>query len=508
MKKDWERAPDEEEIVLGDEVAFELNEEFSEDDIEEIDPEELASALLEGSESIDDPVRLYLMQMGEIPMFKTREEELKVAHRIDEHRAEYRQELLTSDYVLESAFSLLSKVSKGEERLDRTLDISVTNTKEKKAMLKRLVPNLHTLKELLLRNKEDYEFINNPSTDQMEKPRRWQKLQERRGRAAKLVEELKLRTERIHPLANRLSEISSRVSKIDEDLDEDHRYANEAALKDEKNTLLILTGELPETLREKVGNIRRSKAAYEAAKREMSAANLRLVISIAKRYRNRGLSFLDLIQEGNTGLMRACEKFEADRGFKFCTYATWWIRQAVTRAIADQSRTIRVPVHMVEEVTNLRNATRTLLHEMGREPKIEEIAQHTNMSVADAQNVIRAGSVPLSLDHTTGEKGDGSFVELLESAEEDPLEAEKHVELKRDLSKVLHTLNHREREILKMRYGLTDGYSYTLEECGHIFSVTRERIRQIEAKAVKKLRQSYRSDPLRSHMDRLLDSAG
>ncbi|MCU0709652.1 MAG: sigma-70 family RNA polymerase sigma factor, partial [Pirellula sp.] len=222
------------------------------------------------------------------------------------------------------------------------------------------------------------------------------------------------------------------------------------------------------------------------------------------KYRNRGLSFLDLIQEGNTGLMRAVDKFEYERGFKFSTYATWWIRQAITRAIADQSRTIRVPVHMIDTMSKVRQVTRDLIQELGREPSVEETARRAGLSLDDARVVIKMARQPLSLDQPVGDHDDSFFGEFLEDyRDHDPLYETNQQTLKVQIQEAMQTLNYREREILKLRYGLADGYAYTLEEVGKIFQVTRERVRQIESKAVKKLQHPQRSKSLMSFIDGL-----
>jgi RNA polymerase primary sigma factor len=270
----------------------------------------------------------------------------------------------------------------------------------------------------------------------------------------------------------------------------------------EYRAILLATQETPTSLRNRVAMLKSVYAEYQQAKRELSEGNLRLVVSIAKKYRNRGLSFLDLIQEGNAGLMRAVDKFEYRRGFKFCTYATWWIRQAITRAVADQSRTIRIPVHMVETMSRVRNVARQLLQDLGREPTLEETARKAKTTVEEARRVLAMSRYPISLDRPVGNSEDSHFGDLLpDSTAENPASGASQEMLRARINKVLKTLSYREREIIKLRYGLGDGYSYTLEEVGHIFKVTRERIRQIEAKAVRKLQQPSRSQELVGFLD-------
>ena len=484
-----------------DAESFDAVEDDSEDT--ELDFDEISSG---SSECIDDPVRMYLMQMGEIPLL-TRAQELASARKIERTRARFRHNMLASDFVLHGAVLLLEKVRDGALRLDRTIEVSVTNTAEKRRILKRLVPNLKTLGKLLHENRRDYMTAICRRRSQDERSAAWQRLVRRRNRAVRLVEELNLRTQRLQPLLDKLAEIASRMAALRCQIGEGAcgpAGENTAALRRELHYLMRITLESTATLNRRVRRTSELQAEYDAAKRELSAGNLRLVVSIAKRYRNRGLSFLDLIQEGNTGLMRAVDKFECARGYKFSTYATWWIRQAITRAIADQSRTIRVPVHMIDAMTRVRTVTRDLVQQNGCEPTVEQTAAAAGLSLEDTRCILKMARQPLSLDQPVGDHDDSYFGEFLEDhREDDPLYGFNQELLKDRLADVLASLNHREREILRMRYGLTDGYAYTLEEVGKIFSVTRERVRQIEAKAVRKLQQPYRSRDLLGFLDRV-----
>ena len=306
----------------------------------------------------------------------------------------------------------------------------------------------------------------------------------------------------IHTLeefSRRINELKAKIAKNKKD--KGPAEDREQWLK-EYRSILRACHETPTSLNNRVEYLRSVYTEYQRAKRGLSEGNLRLVVSIAKKYRNRGLSFLDLIQEGNAGLMRAVDKFEYRRGFKFCTYATWWIRQAITRAVADQSRTIRIPVHMVETMSKVRNVSRQLLQELGREPTVEEVAKRAGTATDETRRVLAMSRYPISLDRPVGNSEDSQFGDLLpDGAAESPAVGAGQEMLRTRINKVLKTLSYREREIIKLRYGLGDGYSYTLEEVGHIFKVTRERIRQIEAKAVRKLQQPSRSQELVGFLD-------
>jgi len=451
----------------------------------------------------DDPVRMYLTQMGEIPLL-TRQEEVNLARRIEKTRTAFRRRLLACDFVIRAAYKVLSRVHRGELPFDRTVQVSVTDRLEKEQILGRLPHNLRTLDILLQRNEEDYRVATSKSAKMAQRRSAWARLAQRRRRAVMLIEELGLRTQRIEPMISALEDFSERVDELQAQLKKmkKDRAPLSKPLMVEYRNILRITQETPTSLRNRVKLLQGIYSKYQRAKRGLSEGNLRLVVSIAKKYRNRGLSFLDLIQEGNAGLMRAVDKFEYRRGFKFCTYATWWIRQAITRAVADQSRTIRIPVHMVETMSRVRNVSRALLQRLGREPTIEETAKAAECTVDEARRVLAMSRYPISLDRPVGNSEDSHFGDLLpDSGAESPAVGAAQEMLRTRITGVLKTLSYREREIIKLRYGLGDGYSYTLEEVGHIFKVTRERIRQIEAKAVRKLQQPSRSQELSGFLD-------
>ena len=460
------------------------------DDSEE-DIEQVLNLTAEPEKWNSDPIRLYLSQMANIPLL-TKEEEVVYSKRIEKWRRAFRQCILGSPFGLHNAFQTLTKVFHGQLAFERTVSEKLSKTQ----VLHRIPQCLRTLGPMLNSTTSDFNLLVRKSTKKSAKPRIRQRIKQRHRRALILVEEMNLRNRRVHAVMKQIETMSARMNEIIQLLHDRNVKMmpdRKALLTKELRRLIRTAQESPTKLRSRCERMKRLLVEYEEAKNAMCRSNLRLVIAVAKKYRNRGIGFLDLIQEGNTGLMRAIDKFEYRRGFKFSTYAIWWIRQALTRAIAEQSRTIRIPVHMIDALSRIRHLSREFYQETGRQPSIQELAEATEMSVDEVRKTMLMGSNPISLEHPLGEAEDGCFGELVaDTSAERPERSASNDLLKKEIGNLLKILTYREREIIKLRYGLENGYSYTLEEVGRIFQVSRERVRQIEQKAVEKLQQPGR----------------
>ncbi|MHC4237088.1 MAG: RNA polymerase sigma factor RpoD [Planctomycetota bacterium] len=502
---------DEMGIRLLDEADARKEEEDSFEDADKIghtDAEDdlaLETALTETEvRKIDDPIRMYLTQMGEIPLL-TREEEINLARKIELTRLAFRRKVLESDYCSRNAVEILQQVDEGTLPFDRTMKMSSGEAQERAIIKGRIPINIETVNKLLDRNTDVF-LKSRETPDAVPSKQSTKQIHRNRRKIASLLEELSLRTSRIQPMMKKLQGIQQKMHQLQGLIatgpTQDYDLEDIEAMKQELRGLQELILESPEQLDKRLRAVEAVYAQYEEAKRNLSGGNLRLVVSIAKKYRNRGLSFLDIIQEGNTGLMRAVDKYEYRRGYKFSTYATWWIRQAITRAIADHARTIRIPVHMIETMSKLRTIGKNLLQKLGREATIEEIAEVAKMSVSETRRVLKISKHPFSLDRPIGESEDSYFGDFIEDdTAESPVQSATQEMLKDRIDEVLKTLTYREREIIKLRYGIGDGYTYTLEEVGRIFKVTRERVRQVEAKAIRKLQHPVRARKLEGFMD-------
>jgi len=495
--------------VRGDEEGPEPDDFDVEEDI--LDDSEMQAAVEkalaeQGSKRIDDPIRMYLTQMGTIPLL-TREEEIRLAKKIETTRMIFRRRVLESDYAAGEAVKILKDVHAQKLPFDRTMRISTAEPHAKQKIEQRIPANLPTIERLLKLNLQAWESLEAGGLSAAQRATATREIALRRRRIGTLLEECCLRTGRIIPLYRKLLGIVSKMREMQRNLAKAEknpdRYDPEDVyvMQEEFDGLRNLVLEPMDEFERRMRDIQRVFGEYEQAKRDLSGGNLRLVVSIAKKYRNRGLPFLDIIQEGNTGLMRAVDKYEYKRGYKFSTYATWWIRQAITRAIADHARTIRVPVHMIETMSKLRNIQKGLLQELGREPTIEEIAIKAKMPIEETRRVMKISRHPISLDRPVGESEDSHFGDFIEDERQaSPSDSATSDMLRQRISDVLKTLTYREREILKLRYGIGDGYTYTLEEVGRIFKVTRERVRQVESKAIRKLQHPVRRQRLASFL--------
>ena len=448
----------------------------------------------------DDPVFIYLSQMGEFPLLSSSDEK-KIAQKIERYRMDFCRQVLSSYYVQNGIEKILEELLLRKRRLERTINISITNTVQKHRSMSIIRQNLKTLQYLLHENRAAFPIAFRASNPMRTRRQTLKEMNRRRMKCMRLTAEMQLQLSVVRSLFESLKNISEQMSVLYLEM---KRFQNDPMMRDavsrmrrELHHFMAMTHQSPRMLQRFVQKTEQIQKRYEDVKRELSAGNLRLVVSIAKNYQNRGVAFIDLIQEGNTGLMRAVDKFQFQKGFKFSTYATWWIRQAISRAIVNQGRTIRVPLHVVGAMKKVREARQNLIQQIEREPTIEEMAKSSGIRLSEAMTVLQMNRNLISLDQPVNRYDESVFGDFIEDKrEESPMERINCEAIRERLNDLLFDLSYREREIIRLRYGLANGHLYTLEEVGQFFELTRERVRQIEAKAIRKLQHPTRYEKL------------
>ncbi|MBN1808552.1 MAG: RNA polymerase sigma factor RpoD [Planctomycetes bacterium] len=459
-----------------------------------------AAALFIKEPDIDDPIRTYLSQMGQVPLL-SRSEEIRLARTIEVSHKRMRRWILMSDFTMREVIKMYRQAMHSGAALDRLVQTTGSEAPDRTELISNLQNHLKGLERILKDNTEVLKTSKDKKLSAARRGRINTRLTNQRYHGAKMVENMGIRLRRLVPTINKMRQLAHRARAL-KAASATPNKTHKARAQKRLRRLEEVTRESIDQFLRRVNNIERLYRVYEHGKKDLSAGNLRLVVSIAKKYRHRGLSFLDLIQEGNTGLMKAVEKYEYKRGYKFSTYATWWIRQAITRAIAEQARTIRIPVHMIETISKLKKTAKQISQDLGRPPTIEELAMEADMSVAETRRVMQISRNPISLDRPIGDSDDSLFGEFIEDASAAfPDIGFNRDNLREKMETVLASLTEREREILRLRYGLVDGQSHTLEDVGKRFRVTRERVRQIESKALRKLRHPIRARKLESFLD-------